>query len=321
MSPLRWPLIWRILVAAIVTALALRMIPEVVGAAYGNLGSLSLVRGRVNTPEYFGKAKAFYMVSLAWTSQNRATRASVGLARVLNDLGQTDAATSLSDLVSTETDPLLTLELGEQLWRRGDAASAMTCWKRVPDLDLFYAVRGMSHESHGDVKTALADYHISWAISDRPHAIKATALLNFCTLLRRENDIPLAIAVCETSRQSINSGWADMLLGMTYFNQRDFAKAESYFREAQEIGPFIYRVDLWLGLAVARQGRLSEAIQIYERGLIVAPNDGWSNYELGKALLDAGMNAKARGYLERSIQLAGDSYSLPEARRMLDELR
>lgn len=318
---MRWPLIGRILLAAVIAALVLWMIPDALGAAYGNAGSLYFARGRVHDPAYLGKAETLFRLSVRWMPRDHSSRAWVGLARVLNDLDQTDSAASLWDSDSTGTDPLLGLELGEQFWRRRDPVSALTYLKRVPDSDLFYAVRGMSYESHGDVKAALADYRISWAINDRSNPVKANALLNYCTLLRRENDIPLATTVCERSRDSLNSGWADMLLGMMYYDQNDYAKAESYFREAQQIAPSIYRADLWLGLAIARQNRLNEAIQIFERGLIVAPNDGWLNFELGRALLDAGMKERARGYLEKSIQLAGDSYDLQEARRLLDELR
>jgi len=115
-----------------------------------------------------------------------------------------------------------------------------------------------------------------------------------------------------------------MVLGMLYNDQHNFTAAERYFREAQKENQHNARANLWLGLSIAEQGKLSEAIKYYRQGLALKPDDGWLNYLMGKALWDMDRKDEAQIYLERSVQYVPSSWEsayLPDALKLLSQLR
>jgi len=62
----------------------------------------------------------------------------------------------------------------------------------------------------------------------------------------------------------------------------------------------------------------------YQRALVLAADDGWLNYLMGKALWDSGQRRDAQPYLEKGARLVPDSWEaayLEDALRLLDELR
>jgi tetratricopeptide (TPR) repeat protein len=306
--------------------LVLVVMQGLASAFYRNVGNLWFVRGYipVQNVHALDQAESFQRQALKWSPISRANRAHVSLARILVRCERLDEAIAIWRSAGLTSEPFLTLELGEALWQTGTTGLALSYWKTVPDLDVFFALRGQYLERGGDTNAALADYRISWIVNDRAHPRKGGALLNFCELLRRQGDIPLAITVCERSRESGNTFWANMVLGVLYSDQHDFATAEGYFRQAQAENPHHARADLWLGLSLARQGRLREAIQFYEQGLALAPDDGWLNYLMGKALWESGLREDARGYLEKSVQFVPDSWEgdyLEDARQLLRQLQ
>jgi len=54
---------------------------------------------------------------------------------------------------------------------------------------------------------------------------------------------------------------------MSRFNLEHFASAEQAFRQAIRVGPARSRYHFWLGFALEREGRISEAKTEYEKEL------------------------------------------------------
>lgn len=302
-------------------------IPPSAGLGYQNMSAIWLLRGRLRLDVLaVSRAEQLARMAIACTPQRWATEPQMHLARILVALGHTDGALGILRSTPVPRDPFLNLELGAALWQNGDAVLAMQYWKKVPGLHVYFALRGLANESTGNSDAALADYRSSWLLDDTSHRAKGVALVHFCQMLKRDGEIPLALEVCQRAHESGNVVSADRLLGQIYFDKAEFAAAEKSFREAQVLAPGIQRADLWLGLAVARQGRVSEAIQIYERGVMLHPSDGWLQFELGRALLESGQTNDAQYHLEKSIELAPatgawDSQYVDEARRQLDKLQ
>jgi tetratricopeptide (TPR) repeat protein len=246
------------------------------------------------------------------------------LAKIQAALGRTEGAISLWKAAGQPLAPFFLLEVGSSLWQSGEKSQALAYWQTVPDLDVYFAARGLANERAGDPVAALEDYQISWMINDRALQRKGDALLRFCELLRRQGEIPQAIAVCERARESGNDFWSNLALGTLYSDQRDFAAAESYFREALAENPNHARANLLLGLSLANQGKPDQAIQFYRTALVLAPDDGWLNYLMGKALWDADRRTEAQPYLEKSAKLVPASWEgayLQDALRLLHELQ
>lgn len=287
-----------------------------------NIGNIWFVRGLLPITSIKALQQGEAFERIITQSAPTVTKANVNLARIMVRSGQIDDALVMWHKASTPHDPFLALELGEVYWQREDITQATRYWANVVDSDVFFALRGLSREKAGDRVEALADYRASWMIDDRAKPAKAQALLGYCEMVRGQGNVPLAVSICERSRESGNT-WADMTLGMIYYNQHEFPRAEAYFRDAQQIAPTIPRVDLWLGLSIASQTRYGEAITIYARGLSLTPDDGWLNYEMAKALLALGSTDNVRHYLERSVQLATgawDSWYVKDACVLLDRL-
>lgn len=246
------------------------------------------------------------------------------LARIMLALGQTKDAISVWEDAGFPYDPFFILDAGNALSRMGDEDRALAYWRRLPDIDVYFGMRGLAAESSGNFVTALNNYQISWSITDRPLPSKGEFLLNFCELLRRQDNLTQAKVVCERALQSGNIFWSNLVLGLLYLDERDFVTAEMYFSQAMLNDPDYPRTYLWLGLSLANQGKLPQAMQFYRQGLVLTPNDGWLNYLMAKALWDSGQRTDARKYLEKSIQFVPDTWEaayLEDARRLLGQLQ
>jgi len=293
-------------------------------SALRNAASLQFVEGYWSRERDAPWLRAEHFQRGALNLQKSSPDESIRLARIFVALGRTEEAISLWKAVGQPFAPFLLLEVGNSLWQRGETSRALSYWQLVPDLDVYFALHGLSSEMTGDSATALSDYQISWMINDRALPIKGGALINFCELLRQRGEISQAITTCERARESGNTFWSNMDLGILYSDQRDFMTAETYFRQAQAENPGNARANLWVGFSLANQGKLSQAMQFYRQGLVLAPNDGWLNYLMGKALWDSGLRNDARGYLERSVQFVPDSWEaayLEDALKLLSQLQ
>ncbi len=93
-------------------------------------------------------------------------------------------------------------------------------------------------------------------------------------------------------------------LGVVQMAMKDYGKAVSSFRYALKSGGVSARTYNNLGLALTRQGRLSEALESFK----YAGGESKANNNLGYVLLTDGRAAEAVPYFERAVELAPSFY-------------
>ena len=84
------------------------------------------------------------------------------------------------------------------------------------------------------------------------------------------------------------------------------AAAEQSARRAVELNPDYAKGHDMLGTALARQGRLDEAIGHFRRSVELVPHSAWARQHLGQALLRRGELARAAEHLGRAAELDPD---------------
>ena len=95
-------------------------------------------------------------------------------------------------------------------------------------------------------------------------------------------------------------------LGLALADQGKLTEAIQQYERALQLNPDYIEAENNLGLALATQGKLAEAIQHYERALQVKPDDIAAHYNLGNALAAQGKPAEAIQQYEQAIQLNPD---------------
>lgn len=293
-------------------------------SALRNVSSFQFVQGYWSQERVTTWLRAEHFQRRVLDFQEGSIDESIRLARVIVALGRTEEAISLWKSIGQPFAPFLLLDIGNSLWGRGEKARALIYWQKVPDLDIYFGLQGNNHLREGDALAALNDYQIGWMINDRALSLKGNALLSFCELLRQRGEITQAITTCERARESGNTFWSNIYLGILYSDRRDFMTAETYFRQAWAENPSHARANLWVGLSLANQGKWSEAMQFYRHGLVLSPDDGWLNYLMGKALWESGQKNDAQAYLEKSVLFVPDSWEaayLKDALGLLSQLQ
>lgn len=95
--------------------------------------------------------------------------------------------------------------------------------------------------------------------------------------------------------------------GQRALARRDWARAESFLREAFARDPEYAHVQMYLGHALAEQERLAEAEAALARAMTLAPENFVFPLHLGIVRLDAGHAGSAREALEIAARLAPDN--------------
>jgi len=86
---------------------------------------------------------------------------------------------------------------------------------------------------------------------------------------RAEDALPLLKELAKKDRDDIDS---NMLLGIAEFRLHRFEDAERTFRRVIGLSPAHYKSVYYLGLALERQGKVSEAIEAYQTSLSLRPD-------------------------------------------------
>jgi tetratricopeptide (TPR) repeat protein len=101
-------------------------------------------------------------------------------------------------------------------------------------------------------------------------------------------------------------------LGTIYFQKRDLAKAESYFRRAGEAEPDAFEPRANLGGVLLAEGRPEEALEINLEAQDARPSDALANAQLGINYLMLGNYDDAVNYLRRTAELDPAHFSNPQ---------
>ncbi len=94
--------------------------------------------------------------------------------------------------------------------------------------------------------------------------------------------------------------------GEAHLSAEEFAAAERAFREAVAAAPDSPVAHSKLGVALARQGRLDEAIAEFSRAVALHPGYAPAYSNLGNAYREKGMTAEAIAAYERAVAVDPD---------------
>ncbi len=101
---------------------------------------------------------------------------------------------------------------------------------------------------------------------------------------------------------SKNNG-SDVELGVFYRRQGKFSEADELFRRAIELDPKDARAPIELGVSYRRQMRFAEAEELFRRTIGHDPKNDWAYVELGVSYLNQNKFAEAEEAFKRAIEL------------------
>jgi tetratricopeptide (TPR) repeat protein len=94
--------------------------------------------------------------------------------------------------------------------------------------------------------------------------------------------------------------------GGEYFKAMDWQGAERMYRKALEIKPDYAEAHNSLGLVLAAQGRVGEAIAHFSKTLEIKPNDELAHYNLGNMLAGRGQADEAIAHYRKALEIKPD---------------
>lgn len=101
-------------------------------------------------------------------------------------------------------------------------------------------------------------------------------------------------------------------IGTIYHIQKEFAKAEQYFREALGKDPNSFAPLVNLGGTLIALGKFQEAVEINQRAVAAKPLDALANAQLGLSYVSVKEDDKAVGYLVRTKELDPQHFTFPQ---------
>lgn len=101
-------------------------------------------------------------------------------------------------------------------------------------------------------------------------------------------------------------------IGTVYHIQKEFPKAEQYFREALGRDPTAFAPLVNLGGTLIALGRFKEAVEINQRAVAAKPLDALANAQLGVSYVNVKEDDKAVNYLLRTKELDPQHFSFPQ---------
>lgn len=114
-------------------------------------------------------------------------------------------------------------------------------------------------------------------------------------------------------------------VGLVFFNQKQFNKAEKLFKQAIELNPKYSHTLINLGNLYRHQGKLQEAIMKYEKAIkLDHPSSYFANIELGNIDIKKNHLQNAKGYYEIAVSLRPDHplahYNLGRVFELVNEI-
>ncbi len=105
--------------------------------------------------------------------------------------------------------------------------------------------------------------------------------------------------------------------GNFYYDSGQWALAEASYRRALAVNPLAAGVITDLGFVVAQQGRVPEALQLFERALTANPQQWQAAFNAVVIALDAGDKASARRWIDTLKKVKPDDPNLPSLEKRL----
>ena len=172
----------------------------------------------------------------------------------------------------------------DEVWVAKAMAAAQQALQLNDQLALAHAAYGIALERDGRSAQALDAFARALAL-DPDNVFALLGKVKALIALRRYDDARAAAAYGLT-RHPAERSFAD-LTGQSYFEQGDYAAAETAFRRSLQLQPDAVFAYANLSAALHRQGRTGAALQVLQQGLQVRPN-AWLYGNLGTMLFAQG---------------------------------
>lgn len=240
------------------------------------------------------------------------------------------------------------VRLGDFLLEQNQALEAAAHYERalrgMPDNPQIMARAAVAHRGAGNAQEAL-EYAMKALDSERENAQVASMAFDIALhaagdldaaaraldeFRRRAPGAPVAgemQADLEATRQVIAEGKAkpedfeaQAKAGNFYYDTAQWAASEAAYRRALAINPLASGVITDLGFVVYRQGRIPEALELFDRALAANPQQ-WQAALNGTVIsLEAKDGAAARRWLERLKVVRPDDPNLPAFEQQVRQL-
>lgn len=166
-----------------------------------------------------------------------------------------------------------------------------------------YTNLGFAQARAQSASAALAAYNEALRLKpDFAQALsyRASLHLDLGETARAETDLRAAIAARPRMAEAHNT------LGLVLAQQDRVDEAIASFRTAATLQPAFAQAWNNMGIALAVSGRLTEALEAFGESVRLQPDSGEAHLNLGSVLADSGRLSEARPHLERAIALGPD---------------
>lgn len=210
---------------------------------------------------------------------------SIGLASKLLSSQLSDE--NLFSISEAHENQIVRFRVGNIYWKRGKIEAAMEQWKKVPNIDVYFANRSVSSGKLGDLESAVYFAEISQAIDSFPTINKAPMYKMLCLDFHKAGDNLNALPWCQLAVQALPNGWTHIQLADVLRDLGENEKALKNLQLALEIAPSaakgaIYQKFGWIYLTM---NQLDMSIDSYKTAIEFGHSNQWLHIGLARALL------------------------------------
>lgn len=257
-------------VGLLLTVLALLGFPQLMSAAFSNIGMIRLAQDTIQMGCTFVLLDPEpCMIDLgvaSWLERSMAFEddqviARRNLAKLFAMRGEHEAASEVLQTLTAgkTTDSNTFLLAGTVHWALGNMSEANSLWKRIPGVERLFVGQGRAYFEAGDYTRAISNYDVA---------------------------------------SQLVSGWSEPYYqkGMVYQRLREWEKALAAFETSIAVDAYLHetrqladsyspsRAHFRVGQVLEAQGRWDEAITIFQEAVRLDPTNGEAHAELGWAI-------------------------------------
>lgn len=215
-------------------------------------------------------------------------------------------------------------DLGKQYYVAGDHTTALRylleAEENYPDDHILQNYLGQVYLAKNKPEEAIV--HFKRAIVLKPDY--AVAKNNLGVVYLTQNDWDKAIAVFDELTGDLlyaTPHYPLSNLGYAYYQKKQYAQSEQYYKKALELEPNYPPALRGLGRTYIAMGRDSEAVAALSAAIEQYPEFAGAYYDLGRAYLKRKEYRKAKAAFQKVVNLESDSELGRSARTALQQLR
>lgn len=213
--------------------------------------------------------------------------------------------------------------LGEAYMNQGDFTIAL---KQFLEAESLYADDYLLQDDMGKAYTAKKRYetaliHFQRSIDLEPdYAPAKNNMGSVFLLMKRWDDAIETLSLVTENILYASPHYPLNNLGWAYYNKKMYAKAIAYYNKSLDLSPNFVLPMRGIGLCHMDQGRLTDAIHWFEKGVKAAPGFQQLQFELAGAYLRSGAYEKAKITLDQTIAIDAQTPIAQKAEKELKAL-